>query len=276
MATKATAKTDDTTTKNTVVPLNIQPPAEMMDELAASAGEGVSSLQEDNLIPILSILQGLSPEVKPRDPKYIDGAQAGDFCIKSLHRTWSGESGFGFQPCYFSKDFIEWIPRDSGGGYVARHTGMPEIAKEIIDDRNPSKKKWQMPNGNEIIETRYHFGFLVDPDTGERIACVMPLASTGHTFSRGWMAQMNQVRLPNGNVAPSRACIYNIKSNIRRNVSGEWFTPQAERRPGWVTLDELRQGKALHDSVASGERKADIPDDIGQHPADADEATSVI
>ena len=59
-----------------------QLPAELLDQTAADAGRGVSTKAEDQLIPILYVLQTNSPACDSRGPDYIDGAEPGHFLLR--------------------------------------------------------------------------------------------------------------------------------------------------------------------------------------------------
>src|SRR3982751_762076 len=105
-------------------------PAEMLEELAADAGAGLSTSADDNIVPFIILLQDMSPEVKKRDPNYVEGAEAGMYLNRATKQLWAGDramaerTGFPvleFQHCYFDRQVVEWIPRQDGGGFVARY-----------------------------------------------------------------------------------------------------------------------------------------------------------
>lgn len=244
-----------------------QLPAGLMDEFEQHAGEGVSTAREDTLIPLLAVLQNNSPQVSKRDPKYIDGAEAGDILLTNLNRYWKGEAGILFQPCAFGREFIEWRLRDDGGGFIGRHPRMPETAKQVVDGKNPQKQRWVMPSGTEIVDTRYHYGIILNGaeafGTGAPLGpmqAVLALSSTGHTFSRQWMTQMSQLRLPGGKAAPARARQYLITTVPKSNAAGDWFGLKAEDR-GWITdAEQFALGTALYQSIQEGSLQAATPD----------------
>jgi hypothetical protein len=238
---------------------------------SADAGKGVSTDQADNLIPLIYVLQPLSPVCNKRDPSYIEGAEPGALWLKnSANPIVDGETGFVFQPCFFSKDWVEWVPRDAGGGYAGRHATLPKEAKELRDPKNPQKVKYVMPNGNECIETRYHAGYVLT-DNGP-LPYVIPMSSTAHTASRGWMFMMNGKRL-GGNKLPSWACTYRLKTKQKSNAAGTWFT--------WDIIDEgyvpdqetYDAGKALFDAFNSGAKTyAEEDAVVGGNAVDSEEA----
>lgn len=252
-----------------------QLPAEMMEIFEADAGQGVSTAVEDNLVPFVAILQTNSPQVSKRDPKYIAGAEPGDILITSLNRIWKGETGIVFQPCAFDRDYVEWRPRDSGGGFVGRHPRMPATAKQVQDPKNPQRQRWVTPAGTDIIDTRYHFGYILNPEAAEgsgpdlgAMQAVIALSSTGHTFSRTWMTQMSQLRLPGGKAAPSRSRKFALVTEPKTNASGSWFGWRSEDR-GWVTdPEQYAAGTALYQSIRDGSLRAAAPEQGGEGGGD--------
>src|SRR3972149_2403505 len=73
---------------------------EMAAMMKADAGQGISTAPEDNLVPLIYVLQATSPAVKKGDPSRIDGAEAGDFWLRnSSEPIVRGEDGLLFQPC---------------------------------------------------------------------------------------------------------------------------------------------------------------------------------
>lgn len=233
----------------------------------SDAGKGTSQAQEDNLVPLIYILQALSPAVNKRKPEYIEGAEAGDIWLRNASQQLvKGEDGILFQPCFFSKDFVEWVPRDSGGGFVGRHQEMPDDVKREEDKKNPNKVHFFRPNGNEVIETRYHVGY-VHLESGARLPYVIPMASSGHTVSRQWMFMMNSIQIANG-IAPSFSRLYRLKTKERTNTQGTWFTWDITDE-GWVqSPEDYAKGRALEVAFSDGAKAmetpvADIREDAG-------------
>lgn len=243
--------------KNEVaVAAEVKPPVNL-DELASDIGQyegaGVSTKAEDNLIPIVTLLQDLSPQVKDRNPEYVEGAKPGMFFIKSLGLLFED---FQFQPCHFVSKWNEWVPRDSGGGLVDSFDERPKDAQEVTNDKG--KKVWKSARGNDLIETRYHAGFLMTDD--QRIPAVMPFASTGHTVSRSWMVMMNNAIIQ-GKKAPSWFKNYHIKARLKAKNNQEWFLPEVVDGE-WVTDKELRdQGRTLYTAMVVGDKQIDTASD---------------
>lgn len=235
-----------------------------MDELAqdaqGKAGLGMSHEREDNLIPYLVVLQDNSPQVKKREASYIEGAEPGMIMRTDIKKIY--ESAF-FQPCHFSKKWVEWVPRDLGGGGGAGFAGVHEFKPADAFQKPDAPNKWALKNGNDLVETRYHIGNLILPDEGRIDPCVIGMTSSGHTVSRSWTSLQNQFRIPGTmDVAPAWFRYYNLTTVVRKNAKGSWFVWSPEDR-GWLSKAVRDAGYALYQQVASGEKKAAEPMEDG-------------
>ena len=245
---KAEAKKEVATTQQGL------PPA-LASKMAEHAGKGVSGAAEDNLIPLIYILQALSPQVNKKNPAYIDGAEPSSIWLRNAPTPIiDGEVGVLFQPCHFTKGYVEWVPRDSGGGFVARHAALPVEAKATKDSKNPNKVTYKMPNGNEVVETRYHAGHVLT-DAGP-LPYIIPMTGSGHTVSKSWMSVMNSHTLPDGNVMPSWSRAYRLRTKERTNTVGQsWFSWDISDE-GFVSEEDFDRGTRLNKACESGEKRA--------------------
>jgi hypothetical protein len=246
-------------------------PADIMDELIANAGAGLSTAAEDNIIPFLVLLQDMSPEVKKRDPNYVDGAEAGMYLNKATQQLYAGDAAMAertgfpmleFQHCELNKAIIEWVPRTDGGGFIARHPLQGTVedtmkaigAKRVPDPQDPNKVIWKTGDGtHDLIETRYHFGNIINEDIPR--PAVLAYSSTGHTTSRQWMTLMTGFKTAyNGKMydQPGWFHRYIIGSKARENKKGSFFVGTVD--DGGLIADAMLRaaGKALHDAAKAG------------------------
>src|SRR5690554_4094010 len=144
------------TKKNELVPAEKgkQEVAVADDFFQQNAGAGLDNVTaSDMLVPRLTILQSLSPQLKKRDSAYIEGAEVGDICDVGTGQLY--KDGIMFLPVYYRKDYLEWAPRSSGGGLVDIHSDPSILDKTTRND----KKQPVLDNGNLIQETAQFFGF---------------------------------------------------------------------------------------------------------------------
>lgn len=265
-----------------VTELRRGPPAELAGMVEEDAGKGVSTRQEDNIVPMIYILQAQSPQCMRGQPAYIPGAGAGMLWLKGQEDEDAfvdGEDGALFQPCSFWTNYVEWVPRDEGGGggqgYVAQHDLLEGETEEQLlarlniverdDPKNPGGRKlWGFRDNNHIlIHTRYHAGYVVAWHDLPPLPFVIPFSSTGHTVSREWMMKMNNQFVKNSKgvmvKAPSWAKLYRLRTKMRTNKVGSWYQ-MTVADGGWVqTADDYERGRALHMAFASGEKTAEAP-----------------
>lgn len=232
--------------------------------MKSQGGGGLSQKAEDNLVPLLYVLTTTSPQVNKKDPKYVEDAEAGDIWLRNdSDPIVKGETGVLVQYCGMQQEWVEWIPRDSGGGIAGRYKDRPKEA--VQDDENPNR--WYLGD-NDLVDTRnvilnvYHHGPDEPPD-----GYVMPLKSTGHAVARGWMTVMNKKRLPNGGKPDAWACLYLMKSQTRTNKKGTWCLPEIHdvrengEFAGWATDEQFAYGQAMHDAFETGAKRAQDEDD---------------
>jgi hypothetical protein len=243
-----------------VAELKSSVPAIDESEFMGYEGAGSSGAAEDNLIPILRVLQDLSPQVKKRDPEYIEGAEAGMVYLKGQDLVWPADDGPEFISCHFEKGVVEWVPRSSGGGFVAQYKEMPEFAQEYEDEKSGRTKFRNPENGNELVETRFHFGLLKANNVWQ--PAVLSFSSTGHTVSKGWMTQIRAHRHPeSGKLYPAWFMRWRLNTVLKQKNDDSWFVMDPQF-VGYVEERETRDaGKALYESVVSGERRADLSED---------------
>lgn len=192
-----------------------------MKMMAQDSGKGVSTAMEDNVVPLVYILQALSPQVQKKKEEYIEGAEAGMIWFRGTKDIVAGEEGIPVVPCHFAKSWIEWQP--NRGGFVARHDERPADAVYVTDPENPKRKFWQRPNKNIVVETREHVVLALDV-FDRPTPFVIPMSGSGHSSSKAWMTLQNRKVVPGTDLkAPSYAYIYRMKLAFRTNDQGDWF-----------------------------------------------------
>lgn len=240
--------TDQSTGEVTMA--NFSVPSDMLDEIAGMSDLGYSENSEDSMIPILAILQDNSAEVKKKHSKYIEGAEPGDLIIRSLARVIKMGDNIPpivVQPAGFDHVWVEWQGEPGEGAPVGQFAfeNRPADAVETEDPQNPDRKMWRLPNGNRLVDTRYHYVNVLSDD-GSAMPAVIPMSGTNHTTSRSWTAQMKQHLMPGKSVkAPSFFRQYGIKTKFRQRGEQSWYTYTVGDL-GWI-VDEgvLRAGLSL-------------------------------
>jgi hypothetical protein len=213
--------------------------------------ESVSKDASDNQVPFIYLLQANSPQCLKGHEKHIPGAEAGAIWLRNdPDPLISGEQGMDFQCCYFSKDWVEWLP--DRGGLVGRHPDRPEDAEFVSEqgDDGTERQVWRRPNGNQVVETRYHVG-LVHRVGKPPEPYTLPLTSTGHTVSKQWTTAQNKLE---GGRAEWYDVIWTLHTVLKRKGSNAWYQYEVAFNR-WATEEEAEEGKNLHDAFASGTKR---------------------
>ena len=133
------------------------------------SGAGLENIDKDEIrIPILTVLQAQSPQVmKPVGQGGIEGAKAGSVFNTSTNEIYAGPTGFEFVPIMRDHNYVEYTPRDDGGGFVGIR---PVDDDEVIMLRADQGRfgKLMTSNGTELSETRYLYGLMMIGDQVRR------------------------------------------------------------------------------------------------------------
>lgn len=232
------------------------------DDFGAHAGAGLENVgASDLLVPRLTILQALSPQISKKKAEYIEGAQIGSICDVGTGELY--DDGVLFLPVYYRKDYLEWAPRASGQGLVNIHHD------PAIMDRTTRNEKRQpvLANGNLIAETAQFFGLNLTAD-GRK--CFLPMASTQLKKARKWLTLATGEKLQREDgtyfVPPLFYRCYHLTTAEESNGEGEWAGWKVDRG---VTLPELgeegfdwkeikAEAEAFLVSLQKGEAKGDV------------------
>ena len=253
---KKPAKTE--APKQSVVP---QPESQVpatIEEFEEHAGEGLEHVTaRDLIIPRLTILQAMSPQLKAKKAEYIEGAKIGDICDVGNGELF--EEPLEFLPVHYLKQWLEWAPRDSGKGLVKIHNE-PDILDDCIrDERNRTITK----DGNLVAETAQFFGLNLS--AGMRRS-FLPMASTQLKKARKWLtlATGEKVTRTNGTqyTPPLFYRIYLLGTVPEENASGDWVGWRVERGRCLKDVEGFRpimeEAIAFRESITKGEVRGDV------------------
>lgn len=240
-----------------------QLPADLMDEIGAEQGLGYSDRSEDSMVPILGILQDNSAEVKTRHSKHIEGAAPGDLIIRSIGRVikmGDGDPPVVVQPCGFDHNWVEWAGEPGEGAPVANYSFDNRPADAVEKPKSDGEgMEWRMPNGNRLVDTRYHYVNLIDDD-GTSMPLVIPMSGSNHTPSRQWTALMKQFVVPGrpGVKAKSFMRSYGLRTAFNQRGAQSWYKYSITDF-GWIQDEaQLREGLNLFRAVRDMEVTAEV------------------
>jgi hypothetical protein len=223
-----------------------------MEELLKDVGAGVQNMGMDDIaVPYLYILQANSPQVNEDSEAYVKDARPGMFYNNVSEEVYDGrEIGIEVIPCAYERKYVEWVDRDSGGGFVAEHS----IDSNVISECTPNEKGIPvLRNGHLIIETAYHYVYFKNPNTGIWEEIIIPMKSTMLKKSRRWNKTLMGTLIPGTTSrAPRWLYPYRLKTVKETKNSNTWSNYDIERLPDMVNADQYRQCKAFAELFSSG------------------------
>lgn len=213
--------------------------------------------QDDFLLPFLNLLQDTNDEIKKKDPKYIEGAVAGMFLNKATGSLYDGEKGLIIVPVITQHHYVEWIPRDQGGGFVATHGIRDEI---VLEAKRANKGKitgLKTKEGNDLVDTFLIFALVMDTLDAKEASDYVVISFTA-TKIKPYKTITGQLRKLKG--APLFANRVLLTSFDDKNDKGHFknvkLTPAVEGSAVKSLLQPdslvLEQGKMLWDQVLKG------------------------
>ena len=238
---------------------NANLPAEFLNQVAADAGLGAeNATAEDMTVPLIKIAQALSPEVNKREATYIQGLEVGDFFNSATQKVWKGDVGFDAIPVYFERKYLQWTPRDKGGGFGGEHDA------SIMDKTTAGEKgENYLDNGDEIVITGTWYFIIPDDETGDVDQAVVSLSKTQLKKSKQLMTKLRTLLLngPNGKFNPplfySKVKVTSVPES---NDQGNWMGWKFELNGNVFELKEGKEiyemSKGLMEAVRSGKVKA--------------------
>ena len=229
---------------------------DVLDDIFETAGDGASFDSSEMQIPFVRILQALSPQLNKKKPEFIEGASSSDMYNTVTGQYWDGEEGLVVVPCYQTTKYLEFVPRDQGGGYK----GEIPVNDPILQRTSREGSKEILPHGNELVKSDHHYCLVVDADGGFQPA-VIDMKSSQLKVSRRWKTQiaMQKIKHPKTGamVTPAvYATMWRLSTTEESNDQGTWGNYQIAKESLVTDRDLLLEAKAFRESIMAGEVKA--------------------
>ena len=229
---------------------------DVMDDILEFAGEGAAYDSSEMQIPFVRILQAMSPQLKKREAEYIEGSEQGDMFNTVTKQHWTGDDGITVIPCYQTTKYLEFTPRDQGGGF----RGEIAATDPVLQRTERQGAKEMLPNGNELVKSDQHYCLVVEAD-GTYQPVVIDMKSSQLKVSRRWKTQiaMQKIKHPKTGAMitpPLFATQWKFTTIEESNDQGSWFNYQIEKIGLLESRDLMLEAKSFRDSVAAGEVKA--------------------
>ncbi len=176
------------------------------------AGKGLEHFgAHEYAIPFVRIIQSNSPQVDDTTPKFIAGAKAGMFLKTSTAEIFDGEKGIGFVPCAKDEQYVEYTPRDAGGGFVGiRKPDDPLVLKLLSKQGRFGRLKTD--NNTEMTQTFNLYGlFIVPGDDGAPdyvFRAIIAFASTQIKKYQSFVEIINGIQYPKAGGGFAKPAVY--------------------------------------------------------------------
>jgi hypothetical protein len=175
---------------------------------------------DDYTIPFLRILQAISPILNDRTD-----LKQGMLLNTVTGEGFEGKTGVTFVPSVTQHAYIEFKPREAGGGFVGVHTVNSDVVTEAVA-KSTAFGDYKTAAGNELTETFSVYGCVVDAD-GAPSSCVIAFTGALIKKYKAWMtkAKTIQIKLPSGRLiaAPLMAHKYRLKTVLDKSPKGAFY-----------------------------------------------------
>jgi len=223
-------------------------PEWLRDKAVVRGAENVTT--DDMIIPRIELVQALSPARKKTDAAYIEGAEEG-MLYNNVTRELYGE-GVTVVPVYYTKQFLVWKDRKSGGGGSNGFRGAfasEALARDAITQL--------AEEGLEVSDTAQHFVLVKCGDAWQE--AVISMAKSKMKVSKRWNSL---IRMTNTD-SFSRA--YKLSAVTETNARNESYFNFGITPLGFVPKDVYDRAEKLYETIRAGGVKVSADYDTEVH-----------
>lgn len=213
-------------------------PAFLQKATEAAEVTGFENIDQSAMaLSILKILQSNSPALQENED--LRAGMLYDSATGAAYKTLT-VTMVGFSQCY-----VEYVPRESGGGFAGRHAINSGIAMQATKDGN----KLYLPNGNELVETYEHM-LIVWPEGGDPFLALLPLSSTQIKHSKTWNTDARRRGMVLYGIK------YTLATTLEKNNKGSWYGLGKINFVGYTNEAEFELTKQAAEDYARSLSKA--------------------
>ena len=229
---------------------------DVLDDIFETAGDGASFAADEMQIPFVRILQALSPQLNKKKPEFIEGASSSDMYNTVTGQYWDGEEGVVVVPCYQTTKYLEFVPRDQGGGFK----GEIPANDPMLQRTSREGSKEILPHGNELVKSDQHYCLVLDADGGFQPA-VIDMKSSQLKVSRRWKTQIAMQKIKHPRLVRWLHPRYTLRCGVYLRLKSPMTkvhgaTTRVAKESLVTDRDLLMEAKAFRESIMAGEVKA--------------------
>ena len=195
---------------------------------------GTNELDATSGLPLINLLQQLSPQLNANKEKYIENSKVGDLFFAPTSEILP--QPIKFIPTAFRTLYVEWVPKSDGGGIAGMHPLSIVTHPSYEKDRVRQYDEWL--GNNELKKTTYILGLM--ELNGEYVESMIALSSTGQKVSRLLQKSIRAFRYTGEyeKVVPSVfAQSWELSSVYNENKSGEGYYSMKFSNPTALDFD---------------------------------------
>jgi len=231
---------------------NAELSTDVMDFINESTGEGTVFDSSELQIPFIRLIQAMSPQLSKKKTEYIEGASQGDAFNTVTKERWDGETGLTVIVCVQTTKYLEFVPRESGGGFQGEISASDPVLFKTT--RNGAKEI--LPNGNEVVKSDQHFCLVVNDD-GSTQPAIIDMKSTQLKVSKRWKSMISMERpLDTGKKPDCYTMKWRLTSIEQSNDKGTFANWEVHKRGFADTIQQMKEGRAFRESILAGAVKA--------------------
>jgi hypothetical protein len=233
-------------------------------------GSGFENQTRDDMsTPYLSLLQTNSPQCGDVEDGGLEGAKPGMFLNSATEELYDGrDGGVIVVPATTQHLYVEYKPRDEGGGFVSTHAVASDIVRHAKAEA-VAFNRLKSPEGNDLTEAFYVYAVVCED--GEPLGgIVIPFTSTKIKTYKKWNTRIGTLLVPRADGTRRRPPMFahqvRITSLKQENQHGKFFVFDLAPAKGTLVESLLEPddpcfvaAQDLMNSVAAGETEAKQP-----------------
>ena len=196
-------------------------PSFLADVLDSKEGNEEVTL-DDVVLPRLSLCQGLSPQLKKSDPKYIESLKLGDIFNRLTGEVLGSEVNV--VSIMFRKEYLAFQDRKAGGAFGGSFPTEADARRSISEREDASS--W------EVTQADVNYVLLLDADNKPTGTAAISMTRTQIKAAKKWNSLILQCK------GPRYATIWKLKSVEESNSQGSYSNWDVSR-VGYITDESL-------------------------------------
>lgn len=239
---------------------------ELLKRMEQDSGHGMEGADNDCFaVSYLTVLQDMSPQVKKKNEEYIQGAEPGMLFDTASGEVFDGDEGVEIVQIGFERRVNIWKPNRGGFAGMMSVNDERFTAGKHGEPGSRDEFKTFDEAGNELVDTRNHFVYILKAD-GTFSPAVMSCSASKIKISNKFMSKLRGIMLDRSDGSgkynpPTFAFAYRLRTFLDSNNSGDEFynfrVPEMSKQV--VDPEIYEQSRNMNLQIAEGKVQAALP-----------------